>query len=40
MFKCFNTNLFLDFKEELQFNASIHRYETKIGSQLRQPLEK
>ena len=40
MHKCINTNLFLAFKDKLHYNASIHRYNTRIGYQLRQPFEK
>ena len=40
MHKCLNTNFFLTFKDKLQFNASVHRYNTRNSCKLRQPFEK
>ena len=37
--KCFNTNLFSAFKDKLHTNESFHRYNTRLGSQIRKPFE-
>ena len=40
IYKCFNTNLFLDFKDNIHSNSSIHSYNTRKCAQIRQPLVK
>ena len=37
IYKCYNTNLFNDFKSELKTHKDIHNYNTRGNSQLRLP---